>query len=392
MKLAVVRGANPNVAEAFTFSKLTRWGIEPTFIGEFPHNLDRALERTVGVPICGYAGLDAVLRPIPSRVRPLARFVLEQKLGMIAPLLRARVLDEFDAFSVSDLTPYHALQIARLAKAGRRPLVVTLWENVPGRERRGLLGSRISATVATAATRFVAVTEYAAATARLAGLPSERIAVIPPAVDHDRFRPGLKSARLLDQWGIGEDAFVLLFNGRLQRTKGLDALLSAMALLDRDDPALARRLILLVVGTGREAVGYRRLAERLGLAARIRFVGRLPFTRLPEVYAAADVFVLPSSVSRWWQEQMGFALLEAMSCGVPVVSTHSGAIPEVVGDAALLASPGNFYEIAAAIRRLAGDEPLRRRLGTRGRELVLARHDAEMIGQRLSRIFLGDEL
>jgi glycosyltransferase involved in cell wall biosynthesis len=93
-------------------------------------------------------------------------------------------------------------------------------------------------------------------------------------------------------------------------------------------------------------------------------------TQMPELMASADVVALPSLPTPYWEEQLGFAAIEAMASAVPVVATASGSIPFVVGGGGLLVPPYDVDALAGAIHRLAGDPDLRRRLGAAGRDRV----------------------
>jgi glycosyltransferase involved in cell wall biosynthesis len=128
---------------------------------------------------------------------------------------------------------------------------------------------------------------------------------------------------------------------------------------------------LVVVGRPRPNGPIPPLLERLGLNGSVRFVSGLPDSELADLYARAEVAVVPSLYE-------GFSLpaVEAMACAVPLVVTTAGALPEVVGgdgEAALLVPPGDADALAGGIARLLRDAELRRRLGERGRARVLQR-------------------
>jgi glycosyltransferase involved in cell wall biosynthesis len=95
---------------------------------------------------------------------------------------------------------------------------------------------------------------------------------------------------------------------------------------------------------------------------RVQFIGLVPQADLPLVYAAADLFVYPSL-----HEGFGLAPLEAMACGVPVITTRGGALPESVGEAAVLVNdPLDAEELAGAMRRVMTDRELAAELRARG--------------------------
>lgn len=118
-----------------------------------------------------------------------------------------------------------------------------------------------------------------------------------------------------------DDAPAVIFVGRLIRKKGVDILLSAAARVHAKLP-----IWVLVVGDGPERASLKRQAEELGIGSRVRFAGFVQPNSLPEVYAAADLFVLPSRSEPW-----GVVVLEALASGLPVVVTELvGCHPDVV--------------------------------------------------------------
>ena len=92
---------------------------------------------------------------------------------------------------------------------------------------------------------------------------------------------------------------------------------------------------------------------------------------MPDLLRSLSVVILPSLTSASWKEQFGRVLIEAMSCGVPVIGSDSGEIPNVIGDAGLIVPEGDAGALAGAIRAIYTDEALRADLSRRGRERVL---------------------
>jgi glycosyltransferase involved in cell wall biosynthesis len=157
--------------------------------------------------------------------------------------------------------------------------------------------------------------------------------------------------------------------------KGLSFLLEALAKLrtERDD------LHLTVIGRKKPGGKSEETIERLGLTDVVEFVSGVPDQRIVELYSEAELAVVPSLYE-------GFSLpaIEAMSCGVPVVATTGGALPEVVGkdgDTAFLVPPGDAEALAGRIRDALGDPDARARVGAAGRQRVIDqwswRHTAE---------------
>ena len=126
-------------------------------------------------------------------------------------------------------------------------------------------------------------------------------------------------------------------------------------------------------------VTFRSLHRRLQLAPQVTLSGFLPFDRVLEAYRASDLFVLPCvEASNGGKDITPNVLLEAMACGLPVVSTPIGGIPEIVTDGmdGLLVPPGDHQAIADAVQRLAADTGLRARLAAGARRTVVNRFDS----------------
>jgi glycosyltransferase involved in cell wall biosynthesis len=163
----------------------------------------------------------------------------------------------------------------------------------------------------------------------------------------------------------------VVFVGRLQRTsrwKGVEVLLSAFARMASPEA----RLVL--VGDGDDVPALRAQAESLGVADRVAWRGALHDADLVRAYQQAAVVVLPSLTEA---ESFGMTLVEAMSCGRPVVGSDVGGIPYVVRDGVdgLLVPPGDADALAAALDRLLASPSERMRLGDAGRQAAVERWD-----------------
>ena len=208
------------------------------------------------------------------------------------------------------------------------------------------------------ADRLVAATpDEARQLVQLYGAAADRIVTIAPGVDLEVFRPGEASAART-ALGVPPDAVVLAFVGRLQRLKAPDVVLRAAAELIRRDPALARRLVVLVVGgesgtgSGRAEGELRSLTADLGLGDRVRFLPPQPRGPLAEIYRAADLVVVPSH-----NESFGLVALEAIGCGTPVVATRVGGLPTAVGKAGVLVDGHHPVDWASAISAALAARP-----------------------------------
>ena len=191
--------------------------------------------------------------------------------------------------------------------------------------------------------------------------PPEKIYIAYNGVDHGRFNPSVAGYRddIRSRHGLG-DGPVLLFMGSGFRRKGLDTLIKAMPVIkgmDRD----IKRLKVLVAGRD-DPRPYMRLAGKLGVLDSVVFAGA---TREPEkYYGAADIFALPTTY-----EPFGNAFLEAMACGLPVITTSRAGAAEIISDGEngfVMDNPCNHTALAATIAYLSC-EKARKEIGKNAR-------------------------
>lgn len=255
-------------------------------------------------------------------------------------------------------TLHHPITVDRelaLAKAENpyRRLTQRRWFGFLGMQKR----------VARQLPRVVTVSESSKADiARQMGVPLERMTVVPVGVDHTVFRPRPEVPRLPGRVIVTTSSDVPM--------KGLVPLLEALAKLRTE-----RHVELMVVGRPTEKGRVARTIERLGLAPAVRFVSGISDDELSIAYGQAQVAVVPSLYE-------GFSLpaIEAMACGVPLVATTGGALPEVVGRSGhtgLLVEPDDPEALAAGLRQVLDSPELAGRLGQGGRERVLGRYTWE---------------
>ena len=165
------------------------------------------------------------------------------------------------------------------------------------------------------------------------------------------------------------------FVGRLVPEKGLDVLLRACA-------RLYGAWTLTVAGTGPDQERLEALAERIGIASRVTWLGGIQRTDLINLWPRIDCLVAPSRTSPGWVETYPVQVLEAMSHGVAVVVSDSGALPESVGKAGLVFTDGHPDGLTDALTRLLEDASLRERLAAEGRRRVIAEYVDDAIARK----------
>jgi glycosyltransferase involved in cell wall biosynthesis len=161
-------------------------------------------------------------------------------------------------------------------------------------------------------------------------------------------------------------------NRRLVPEKGVDMVLQAA----RDLPSVWR---LHIAGEGPARAGLEQMSNDLGLAARTHFDGPISSAEMPAYLRHLDVLVMTSRTMPNWKEQFGRVLIEAMACGVPVIGSDSGEIPNVIGDAGLIVPEGDIDALRRSLLQLLQDDKLRRDLSRRGRERVLEHYTQDQI-------------
>lgn len=208
-----------------------------------------------------------------------------------------------------------------------------------------------------------------------AGVPREKVALIPHGVDTERFRPPTAAEReaLRGRLGLPAGAELVVYTGRLLRGKGLEVLVTAFGRVAASRP----RVHLVLVGSGAgQALSVeadlREKVERDGLAARTTFAGRVE--NVEDYLRGADVFAFPSVF-----EALGLSLIEAAACGLPAVGSRTGGIVDVIEHegSGLLVAPGDAGELAAGLSSLLAEPERRAALGRRAREIARTRFDLD---------------
>jgi phosphatidyl-myo-inositol dimannoside synthase len=209
------------------------------------------------------------------------------------------------------------------------------------------------------------------------------IQTVPLGTDPRRFHPDLPQAEIRSRYDLFGRRW-LLSVARLTRHKGIDTGIVALAQLADEYPDLGYA----IAGSGDELPALKKLAAELGVANRVRFLANVPDQDLPGLYNCAEVYLGLSRLMNQRVEGFGISLLEAGACGIPVVATRTGGIPEAVGDgeSGILVDPDNPEQVAATLRTLLNDRSLAERLGAGGRSAVERYYNWDRVSTEIGRL------
>jgi glycosyltransferase involved in cell wall biosynthesis len=207
--------------------------------------------------------------------------------------------------------------------------------------------------------------------------------VVPNAVDAELFRPMDREACRRD---LKLSGFVVGYVGRLVERKGL---MDAIEAIKR----CPEPVNLLLAGSGPQREELEGRAKALGVTGRVRFVAGMAMEEVPRLMNALDVLILPSRTIPTWKEQFGRVIIEAHACGIPVIGSDSGAIPEVIGPGGLTFPEGQIVAFAEAIMTLATNAAKATDLGRIGRERVGSHFTWRPVAERVRNVYqqvMGD--
>src|SRR3954468_4965850 len=296
-------------------------------------------------------GDDTGVRVVPVAVR--GRIADPNRLHWNAKTLR-RLLTDFrpDVLHIEEEPWTQPASVAlRLARRLGIKTVLSTAESLPQRHGLGLRFRR---------ERSLRLAQGIMGANRLAlGLATKRKPAIPSlALPQIGVTPPVTTPRIPHQ------GLALGFVGRLVPERGLDLLFRACV-------GMTGKWTLTVIGTGPSQEELEALAQRLGISARISWLGALPREAVEEVWSGLDCVVLPARTTQRWVLTVGRAALHAMAHGVAVVGTDSGVLPELVGDAGRIVPEEDVPALTAALQELYADRAECERLGAAGRRRVL---------------------
>jgi glycosyltransferase involved in cell wall biosynthesis len=239
---------------------------------------------------------------------------------------------------------------------------------------------RMQAFVARRLDRIITVSQSSATDTRLFfKVPANKLRVVYNGIDTEIYKRAEKASKERDD--------LIMVGNTDDRKKGVLYLLQALQMLEKDKIKLtivddAERHSSYIEDVGPlPSYGFK-LVRKLNLDGLVHFTGRLTQEELVKCYLAAKIAVVPSLY-----EGFGLPAAEAMACGIPVIATTGGALPEVVGNAGILVPPGKADALAVAIKQLLNDEETQRRMSEAGRKRVEEKFNWEQAARKTLEVY-----
>ena len=314
----------------------------------------------------------------------LAGFLLPKNFLPLAIFLKAKKL-----FDNNKYIAVHAYQASGAAGAGwllkyfypKLPFIITLQEGKNLKEQ-GFLINFFRRLIIKKADRATAISRYLKEYVFKIN-QKLKVDIIPNGVDVGNFSRKFSYGELTDlenKLGVKPDDRVVISASRLVSKNGLDLLIKAIRILNKDKQ-LSYRLIL--AGKGSQKEELQETAEKLGISNKIVFAGAVNNHDLPIYLKISDVFVRPSR-----SEGLGSAFLEAMAAGVPIVGTRVGGIPDFLEDRKTgLFSTHEPEDIAFKIRIILENDKLREDVTNNAMSLVRKKYDWNNIAEEFRKLY-----
>jgi len=230
---------------------------------------------------------------------------------------------------------------------------------------------------------LIAVSKYTVdELTKLYGIKKEKIHVIYNGVDVEKFKPRPNRVEMHREFGLEDDIKIVLFVGRLYHRKGLEILLRSIPPVLKEFSNV--RFVISGKGFKKKEENLRNLAKELNIENYVTFLGYVPDEKLPLLYSASDIFVLPAIY-----ENFPFAILEAQATGLPVISTKVGGIPELLVDNenGFVIAPGDSTELTQRLLVLLQDAKLAKEMGDCGRKLIEEKFDWRLITSQVINLY-----
>lgn len=355
-KISIVRGAFLNPFELQNYYPLVGKYDFEVFSSKFP------LSDKIELPLTKlWSPTD--LPNFPYKYPILNRVYVDcQRLALLE-----HHLSNSDIVHVAE-TYYGYTQQAALLKQQKKinKLVSTVWETIPF-NNEGIRGRKEYKKLAySQIDKYICVTKRSANALIKEGVSQNKISQLYMGVDIHRFSPKPKKQK---------SAIRILTVSRLVEEKGVSDLVTVFHKLQNE----YKRLHLTIVGDGplkSELINHKNIS-----------IKKVPYSEIHRVYQDADIFCLASHTTKYWEEQFGMCLVEAMASGLPIVASSSGAIPEVCDNKAIIFREKNQSELYSALKELIYNQDIRNEMSKQSRDLAIEKYNSQKQSLKIDAVY-----
>ncbi len=309
-------------------------------------------------------------------------FVRKPYSGVSFAILRDLERNLADSNIIYSAEPYSFLsrQCATYCSKSGKKLVISCFETIPDSPQLRLPPYSLNVQYVRDRTDlFIAYTNKAADCLKAISVPDEKIKIVYPGIDVDFFSPNK----------IFHNNIRILFVGRFDREKGLSLLLNVFKKLISE----IKNMELWIVGPMRSGNDYE-FAKAMEKTYPVKIIGQVNRSDLPNIYNQCDIFCAPSRDKKKfgmkvWEEQFGAVFVEAMACGLPVVSTNCGAIPEIIGENNFIIDQNSEIELYEALKKLVLDDSIRKYISNENRHRAKELFDIKKQQEKLEKLLLN---
>ncbi len=290
-------------------------------------------------------------------------------------------LDGFDLVHSAETYYHYTQQCLNSKRDGKvKKVIATVLENIPF-NNEGIWGRKeFKARARKELDHMIALTTITKKVLLEEGADERKITVIHHHIDTTNFVPR-KS-------GVGGERkdLTILFTGRLEDYKGVFDILESAGNLIKDKSLSKYNLLFLFVGDGGARGKMLEKIKSYGIERQVIFE-KVIYSEMPGIYRKVDIFIAPSKPTPTFEEQYCTALLEAQACGLPIITTLSGGIPENVDKAAVLIKPGNVEEMTKALKDFIISPQKRVEFGKRARLRAVTVHEMKLGARAMKELY-----
>lgn len=201
------------------------------------------------------------------------------------------------------------------------------------------------------------------------GVKKENIYSAPVGADLERFHPYIDSSRIRKEYNIKTP--LVLYIGQLHGAQYIDLFIKAANIVLHKNS----RLTFMIVGEGFMEKSLKDLTHELGIEDKVIFTGSVPYQKIPEYIAAADICLAPFKDTKVTRSKSPLKIVEYMAMGKAIIANDVGEVRNMLGGVGILVKGGSHYSLAEGILRLLNDEELRENLGRFARKRAERRYD-----------------